>query len=91
MKGIDTEECLEVCVWLVGVLCMPDPALILTIVFILCNPTELQSDEFKLRHLHAHCELGVITGNRGCLVDGCRYGIAVLSSYCKKKRTLCAK
>lgn len=43
MKGIDAGECLEVrvcvCRWWVGVMCMPVPALIWTIVFILCNRT----------------------------------------------------
>lgn len=49
VKGIDTQECSEVCVcaW-AGALCMSAPALIWTIVFILCNLADLQCDEFKL-------------------------------------------
>lgn len=56
-NAVDTEECLGVCGGQ-GVLYMPLPALIGTIVFILSNLTELQSDEFKLSHLHTHCAVG---------------------------------
>lgn len=45
MKGINAEKCSE---GQVGVLCMPVPALIQAIVFVLCNHTEIQSDVFKV-------------------------------------------
>lgn len=45
VKGINAEKCSE---GQVGVLCMPVPALIQAIVFVLCNHTEIQSDVFKV-------------------------------------------
>lgn len=60
------------CTWWIGVLYMPAPAL----VFILCNLTELQSDEFKLSHPHAHHQW-TVCNNQPMPVLYCSSGLFV--------------